>query len=116
MDTQPITKKFLATLTAEGYASSRSSFVIPALDGSPWFVDLREGKRHDAAYLVYIGHPIKADDVLRKAGSEAQDSERARRLIDALIGELQRFRIGNVLATEHTDGEHLQLRLVASAP
>ncbi len=115
MNTQPATKRFLATLTAEGYASPRSSFVVPSLDGSLWFVDPRTGNRHDSAYVVYIGRSITADDVLRYVGGTLQDPERSRRLMDSLIAELQRFTIGNVVAIERSDGERLGLRLVARA-
>jgi hypothetical protein len=113
---EPSTKTFPAAMTADGYASSRSAFVLPSLDGHPWFVDLRTGKKHEAAYLVYIGRSISADDVLQKLQSEPSDFARARNLVLSLITELQRFKVGNVVAVEHSDGEQVQLRLVASAP
>jgi hypothetical protein len=110
------TKKFPSALTAEGFASSRSTFVIPSLDGGHWFVDLRTGKKHETAYLVYLGTSITAEDVLQKLSNEPTDLVRARNLINSLIGELNRFKIGNVVAVEHSDGENVKLRLVANAP
>jgi hypothetical protein len=110
------TKKFLSGMTAEGYASSRGNFVIPALDGGLWFVDIRTGKRHENAYLVYIGRPICASDVLQKLTIEPGDLTRVRNLLDSLINELQRFKVGNVVAVEYSDANILRLRLVATAP
>lgn len=116
MSASPTTKKFVKALTAKGMASSRSAFVVPAIDGSREFVELQNGKRHDAAYLVYIGRSITAEDVLQRLSSQVQDLERARRLINSLLNELQRFKVGNVVAIEQSNGEQVQLRLVATTP
>jgi hypothetical protein len=116
MDTHLTTKKFLARLTADGYASSRSPFVVPALGGRPWFVDLRTGKQQETAYVVYIGRAITADDVLQKLSGEGSDPEAIRGLVNCLITELQQFKIGNVVAVEQSDGRQVRLRLVAAAP
>jgi hypothetical protein len=110
------TRKFPSALTAEGFANSRSAFVIPSLDGGHWFVDLRTGKKHEAAYLVYLGRSITADEVLQKLANEPIDLLRARNLINSLVGELHRFKIGNVVAVDDSDGESVKLRLVANAP
>ena len=110
------TKKFPSAMTAEGYASSRSSFLIPSVDGELRFVDIRTGKRHESAYLVYIGRSITATDVLEKLSVEPSDLERVQRLVDSLIEELARFKVGNVVAVESSEAERVRLRLVANAP
>jgi len=103
-------------MTAEGYASSRSNFVIPSLDGELRFVDIRNGKSHEAAYLVYVGRPITTADVLQKLSIEPSDLERAPLLVDSLIEELGRFKVGNVVAVESSEGGKVRLRLVANSP
>jgi hypothetical protein len=109
-------KKFPSAMTAEGYASSRSSFLIPSLDGELLFVDIRTGKQHDCAYLVYIGRSITAADVLEKLSVEPGDLERVQRLLDSLIQEVARFKVGNVVAVESSEADRVRLRLVANAP
>jgi hypothetical protein len=110
------TKKFPATLTAEGYASSHSAFVFPALDGRTCFVDLRTGKSHETAYLVYVGRSVTADDILQKLTVDPCDHDRVQALAESLITELQQFKIGNVVAVEHNEGDRVYLRLVATSP
>ena len=110
------TKKFPSAMTAEGYASSRSSFLIPSVDGKLAFVDIRTGKRHDSAYLVYIGRSITASDVLEKLSVELGDMDRVRLAVDSMIEELARFKVGNVVAVDAIESGKTRLRLVANAP
>jgi len=110
------TKKFPSAMTAEGYASSRSSFLIPSVAGELRFVDIRTGKGHESAYLVYIGRPITAADVLEKLTVAPRDLERVLRLLESLIEELARFKVGNVVAVESFEADRVRLRLVANAP
>ena len=110
------TKKFPSTMTAEGYASSRSNFVVPSLDGELRFFDIRSGKSHESAYLVYIGQPITTVDVLQKLSVEPSKLEQLHLLVDSLIEELARFKVGNVVTVESSEGGRVRLRLVANAP
>ena len=62
------TKKFPKALNRKGHMSARTDFVIPSPDGSCEFVELKKGKKHAVAYLVYVGAAINAEDVLAKVG------------------------------------------------
>lgn len=116
MEARPTTKKFLNALTADGYASGRSAVVVPDLDGNPWFVDVRTGKRHDTAYVVYVGRSITTDDVLEAIQIEIPDEIRVRQLVNSVIVSLPQFRIGNVVAVTSPDGMSALLRCVANSP
>lgn len=115
MDAQA-TKKFVCALSAKGHAQSRAPFLIPALDGTRAFIDVRNGKAHETGYVVYVGVAITADDVLKKVEVSVADVAQARLLIDSFIVELQRFKIGNVVAVEQSEGRLVRLRLIANAP
>jgi hypothetical protein len=110
------TRKFPSAMTSEGYASSRSSFLIPSLDGELGFVDIRTGKRYDSAYLVYIGRSITSSDVLEKLLVRPGDMDQVRLAVDSMIEELARFKVGNVVAVDAIESGKTRLRLVANAP
>ena len=111
-----MTKKFVARLTADGYASSRSCFLIPSMDGSPCFEEILTGKRHDVGYLVYTGRDINRDDVITKLGERPSNVERLTGMIDSYLTEITKFKVGNVVAIEASDDANVQLRLVSSTP
>jgi hypothetical protein len=112
----PTTKKFVGALSAKGCARARAPFLIPALDGSLSFIDFRSGKTRETGYVVYIGRAITADDVLEKVKVSVPDVPQARLLLSSFIAELQRFKIGNELEVEHSDGSSVRLRLIANSP
>ncbi len=113
MSNFPATKRFLAALTRDGRASPRSQFLIPSLDHELTFVEIGTGKTHDHAYIVFVGREITVEDILVRM--ERRNSESAR-LITSLINELQRFRIGNVVALTENSGDGVKLRLVSNSP
>jgi hypothetical protein len=112
----PTTKKLVGALSTKGHARARAPFLIPALDGTPAFIDIRNGKSHETGYVVYVGVAITADDVLKKVDVNVANVAQARLLISSFIVELQRFKIGNVVAVEQSDGSVMRLRLIANAP
>jgi hypothetical protein len=112
----PTTKKFVGGLSGKGHARARAPFLIPALDGTLAFVDIRNGKAHETGYVVYVGVAITADDVLKKVEVSVADVAKTRLLINSFIVELQRFRIGNVVAVEQSDGSLVRLGLIANSP
>lgn len=107
------TKRFVNSLTKAGYTNGRSVWLIPALDGSLWFVDLKRGKRHDCGYLVHTGIAITPEDVVEKMEFRDRDDVLIQGLIESYIIELSRFRIGNVVGVEASDGKQVRLRLIA---
>ena len=112
----PSTKKFVGALSAKGHARARAPFLIPALVGTLAFIDIRNGKAHETGYVVYVGVAITVDDVLKKIDVSVADVAKARLLINSFIVELQRFKIGNVLAVEQSNGGMVRMRLIANAP
>jgi hypothetical protein len=112
----PTTKKFVGALSAKGHARARAPFLIPALDRTLAFIDIRNGQAHETGYVVYVGVAITADDVLKKVEVNVVDIAQARLMINSFIFELQRFKIGNVVAVKQSEGSLVRLRLIADAP
>jgi hypothetical protein len=110
------TKRMTSALTKDGRASSRSAFVIPSLDGTCRFVELSGKKLHEHAYLAFIGRPITAEDVVAKLSPDLEDRDEVISFLNCFILELQRFKIGNVVAIEELDGSVIRLRKVAERP
>jgi hypothetical protein len=110
------TKKFLSALTVDGRARRSGPFVIPAPDGSANFIELRTGKPHMTAYVVYTGIDLTADEVLSKASADIAGHEDAYHVIESLLAALQSFKIGNVVAVASKNHPTVELRLVSNSP
>jgi hypothetical protein len=67
-------------------------------------------------YLVFTGKEISADDVVRKWAGANHDSNSLCSLIDSSLGEISRFKVGNVVAIEHNSDDRVMLRLVSQTP
>jgi len=111
-----MTKKFINALAKDGSAVARSQFLVPARDGSARFEEIDSGKFHDLGYLVFTGKEISADDVVKKWAGANHDSNSLCSLIDSYLGEISRFKVGNVVAIEHNSDDRVMLRLVSQTP
>ena len=111
-----MTKKFINALAKDGSAAARSRFLVPDRDGSARFEEIDSGKFHDLGYLVFIGKEISADDVVKKWAGANHDSNSLCSLIDSYLGEISRFKVGNVVAIEHNSDDRVMLRLVSQTP
>jgi hypothetical protein len=110
------TKKFLSALAADGRARRSGPFVMPAPDGSAHFVELRTGKPHLTAYVVYTGVELTSDEVLSKASVAIAGHEEAYQVVESLLVALQQFKIGNVVAVASKNHPTVELRLVSNSP
>ncbi len=111
-----MTKKFINALAKDGSAAARSRFLVPARDGSARFEEIDSGKFHDLGYLVFTGKEISVDDVVKKWAGANHDSNSLCSLIDSYLGEISRFKVGNVVAIEHNSDDRVMLRLVSQTP
>jgi hypothetical protein len=103
-------------MTKDGRARVRAPFVVPALDGRPVFTELKTGKAHDRAYIVFTGTPVTPDAVLSRLHEAPPDPAAARRRIEVFLEQLSSFKLGCVVAVE-PDGRGLPvLRKVADHP
>jgi hypothetical protein len=112
----PTTRKLLAALNAKGQASNRGAFVIPSPDGTPSFVEVRSGKIHQTAYMVYVGKDTTVSELADRAARVISEPNRTTALLGSYLEELQRFKIGNVLEIESNNGTTVRLRLVSNTP
>jgi len=111
-----MTKKFINALAKDGSVAARSRFLVPARDGSARFEEIESGNFHDLGYLVFTGKEISADDVVKKWSGADHDSNSVCSLIDSYLGEISRFKVGNVVAIEHNSNDRVILRLVSQTP
>ena len=91
------TKKFIVALRKDGRASSSSGFVIPSPDGSPCFIDIKNGKMHDFANIVYIGVEITESDVFEQMNDSIREMQSTKKSVNSLFEQISNFKIGNVL-------------------
>jgi hypothetical protein len=109
----PTTKRFTAALTNGGRAKVRAPFVVPALDGRPLFVEMKTGKAHERAYVVFAGVAVSPEEVLSKVRQPVADRATALRHLKSFIEQLVTFKLGNVLAVGRDEHGLPVLRKVA---
>jgi hypothetical protein len=113
-DAAPLTtKRFTAAMTKDGRAKMRAPFLIPALDGRSLFVEMKTGKTHELAYIVFVGVAVSPEEVLSKLQQPVNDRSQAVRHLTAFIEQLAAFKLDNVLAVDRNGDGLPVLRKVA---
>lgn len=103
-------------MTKDGRAKAHAPFLVPALDGRPVFVEMKTGKAHERAYIVFVGVAVSPEEVMSKLQQPPADRSTALRHLRSFIEQLGQFKLGNVLAVERDKDGLPLLRKVAEHP
>tara|TARA_R110002049_G_scaffold70211_4_gene181466 strand:+ start:563 stop:937 length:375 start_codon:yes stop_codon:yes gene_type:complete len=113
-----MTKKMPSSLGKDGQPGRGSEFVIPhpnfSEDGG--FFGIKSGKTHPKAAMTFIGRSITVDDVIEKIQKPIADPKKTRKQIEEFLGQLQDFKIGNVISISYEADGAFTLNLEATRP
>lgn len=110
------TRRFPRSTTNDGRATTRGEPVVPNPSAGTNFVGAKSGKRHERAYIVFVGEFIDAAEVIRRSSGKLPDSPDILGLIDAFIGKVSVIPLGTVIELTENDGVQVQIRIVDSFP
>lgn len=83
------------------FETKSNEFLIPDFFNSSGFLGLESGKIYKFGLVVYIGKDINENDVFAKlmdSGQKIPDVKKTLSRIAIYLGELKKFKIGNVLS------------------
>jgi hypothetical protein len=110
------TRRFTAGMTKDGRAKTRAPLVVPAFDERAVFVEIKTGRVHERAYVVFVGEPVNPEEALSRVEPSPPDRAAALIQMRSFIEQVAQFNLGTVLAVDRdVDGLPL-LRKVAEHP
>lgn len=112
------TKKMPSSLGKDGQPGRGSEFVIPNPNpnANGEFIGIKTGKAHHRAAMTFIGRSISAEDIIEKIQAPITDKKMLCEQIAEFLGQLQDFKVGNVISISYaTDGSYT-LKLEAARP
>ena len=112
------TKKMPSSLAKDGQPGRGSEFVIPhpSPGDEGGFFGIKSGKTHPAAAMTFIGRSITVDDIIEKIQKPIPDPKQLRKRIEEFLGQLQDFKIGNVISISYEADGAFTLNLEATRP
>ena len=116
----PHTQKLLVAFNPERPEEPSSDFLVPLLsEGRRVLHGLRSRAGQRYGLMVYIGRPITEHNLFAKlvdSGAEIGDADGTLASLREYLENLQSLRVGNVVRLRKTDGDSLELELLAKTP
>ena len=104
-------------MTKDGRATLSGEHLVPCLElpRENVFIGVKTGRKYTTGYVVFLGKDITTEDILKKL-NKTQPPPSDRRAIESFLGELQPFKIGNVVSIHFTSDDCCRLEKSADHP
>jgi hypothetical protein len=105
------TKKLPLGVNPKTRKSGRGGFLVPAstAEPEPRFLCIKTGKTYADGVLVYIGASVPSEEILARASllPEQVRAHLSVPLLDDFLGQIQQFKIGDVVRLRRGDDGRL---------
>ncbi len=99
----------------------KREFLIPFMWGenSSGFMGIETAKRYPHGTLVYVGVPVSAEEVIDRLLEKnrlLRDRSECVPIIEQFLGELQKYKIGNVLSISYSKAGEFSIKKEMETP
>ncbi|MGD8251497.1 MAG: hypothetical protein PVH30_04995 [Desulfobacterales bacterium] len=115
MREQPVIKKILVNMGADGEPDDQSELLIPCLWGSNGdiFIGIDSHETYRYGFMAYLGFGIEPNEVLSRLDKTPGNPDRAIDILMHYFQQIQQFRVGSVLSIDFEDDGVFFLKMVA---
>ena len=107
-----------SSLGKDGQPGRGSEFVIPNPNpnANGGFLGIKTGKTYQRAAMTFIGRSISPEDIIQKIQAPIADQKILCEQIADFLGQLQDFKVGNVISISYATDGSFALKLEAARP